>query len=95
MLSLQACRELLGPGARGLCNEQLAHLREQFYCLAQLMLDRRDSQNRSTLENPSRLPIDRETLEERAAIMEFEGNLSREDAERNAVALALENDHLN
>lgn len=94
MHSLEYCRKFLGTDNK-LSDEDLATLRDQFYCLAQLMLDQRDSHRRSILENPSRLPIDRETLEERAAIMEFEGNLSRKDAERNAVALALENDQLN
>jgi len=94
MHSLEYCRKVLGPDNK-LSDEDLATLRDQFYCLAQLMLDQRDRHKRSTLENPSSRPIDRETLEERAAIMEFEGNLSREDAERSAVSLALENDRLN
>jgi len=94
MLSLDHCRILLGRDVK-LSDEDVAVLRDQFYCLAQLMLDQRDGHKGSPLKNPSKLPIDRETLEERAAIMEFDGNLSREDAERNAVAQALENDHLN
>lgn len=35
------------------------------------------------------VPIDREAFEERAAIMEFDGGLSRDEAEQKALALAL------
>ena len=35
------------------------------------------------------VPLDREAYEERAAIMEFDGGLSRDEAERKALALAI------
>ncbi len=94
MLSLERCRKVLGSDTK-LSDEDLATLRDQFYCLASLALERRDQQKKSALERTDRVLVDRDALEERAAIIEFEGNVSRSEAERNAVALALENDHLN
>jgi hypothetical protein len=94
MLSLERCRKVLGSDTK-LSDEDLATLRDQLYCLASLTLELRDHQKKSTLKKPDGDLIDRDALEERAAIIEFEGNVSRDEAERNAVALALENDHLN
>ena len=94
MLSLERCRKVLGSGTK-LSDEDLATLRDQLYCFATLALEVRDSQKKSVLEGPDLESLDREALEERAAIIEFDGNLSRDDAERNALAFALENDHLN
>lgn len=93
MHSLEYCRKVLGKDNE-LSDENLATLRDQFYCLANLMLDRRGNEKKSQ-EEPRSRRLDRETLEERAAIIEFDGNLSRDEAEKNAVALALENDHSN
>ena len=94
MLSLERCRKVLGSGTK-LSDEDLAALRDQFYCLASLALELRDQQKKSALETPDGSLIDRDALEERAAIIEFEGNVPRDEAERSSVALALENDHLN
>jgi hypothetical protein len=94
MLSLERCRKVLGSDKK-LSDEDLATLRDQLYCFAALALEVRDSQKKSVLERSDVVCIDRDALEERAAIIEFEGKLSRDEAERNAIALALENDHLN
>ena len=94
MLSLERCRKIIGSGNR-LSDEDLASLRDQLYCFAALALEVRDSQKKSVWERPDLESLDRDALEERAAIIEFEGKLSRDEAERNALAFALENDHLN
>lgn len=94
MLSLERCRKALGADNK-LSDEDLAKLRDQFYCLASLALELRDRQKKQTLERPDGCLIDRDALEERAAIIEFEGNLSRDEAEKKAVAFAVESDHLN
>ena len=94
MISLERCRKVLGSGTK-LSDEDLATLRDQLYCFAALALEVRDSPKKSLLERPDLESIDRDALEERAAIIEFEGKLSRYEAERSAVELALENDHLN
>lgn len=94
MLSIERCRKILGADKK-LSDEDLATLRDQFYCLASLALELRDHQKNVALQRTDGGLIDRDSIEERAAIIEFEGNVSRDEAERNAVALALENDHLN
>lgn len=92
MISFDRCRKILGSSYK-LSDDNLATLRDQFYCLASLTLEERD-QRRTFLHSDGGL-IDRDALEERAAIIEFEGNISREEAEGNAVALALENTQVN
>ena len=76
-----------------LTDKELEQLRDQFYCLASLALEERDRQKKFLKVNGG--VIDRDALEERAAIIEFEGNLSREEAEDYAVAQAIENAHVN
>ena len=93
MLSLESCRKILGSSNK-LSDDDLATLRDQFYCLASLTLEERDRQKKSLLYLSDGL-IDRDALEERAAIIEFEGNLPREEAESNAIALAIESAQLN
>jgi len=92
MLTIHKCRKLVGADC-DLTDKELEQLRNQFYCLASLALEERDRQKKFLKVNGS--VIDRHAVEERAAIIEFEGNVSRDKAERDAVALALENDHLN
>jgi len=93
MISLERCRKILGSSNK-ITDDDLATLRDQFYCLASLALEERDRQKRSLLNSGNGL-IDRHALEERAAIIEFDGKMSREEAESNAVAQVLENAHLN
>jgi len=93
MLSLKYCRKVLGPDIN-LSDEDLVMLRDQLYCWANLALDlRQDSERKFRLATSNSL--DQESLEERAAIIEFEANVSRGEAEKKAVELALENEHLN
>ena len=92
MISLERCRKILGSSNK-ITDDDLATLRDQFYCLASLALEERDRQKKFLKVNGG--VIDRDALEERAAIIEFEGNLSREEAEDYAVAQAIENAHVN
>jgi hypothetical protein len=99
MISLERCRKVLGPKNR-LSDENLATLREQLYCFAELALNVRDRQKTTdsepcALEQAAKSPEDLEALRERAAIIEFDGNFSRDDAERQAITLSLENERLN
>jgi hypothetical protein len=99
MISLERCRKVLGP-QNGLSDETLATLREQLYCLAELALNVRDRQKTTdreldAFEQAANSPEDLEALRERAAIIEFDGNFSRDEAERMAISLSLENERLN
>lgn len=96
MISLERCRKVLGPNNR-LSDESLATVREQLYCFAELSLNiwdyRKGTESdslslRQFCDSEERL----EELEERAAIMEFEGNQTRDEAERLAISLSLAND---
>jgi len=93
MLSIQSCRKLLAGEA--VSDEDLLLLRDQMYALAKLALDRFQSDRLS--KQPANLAdalcfvgeSDRMAIEERAAVLEFEANLKREDAERLAIAHAI------
>jgi hypothetical protein len=96
MLSLRHCRTILGPKT-AISDENLATLRDQLYCLAALALDNRDKTKRtsSTFRRTEGDAISNEGLEilrERAAIIEFDGNISRDEAERMAITLSGAND---
>jgi len=98
MLSLQHCRKILGAKAPR-SEEELVRLREQFYCLVELTFAIRDKSRRdfvddASFERVSNSIEDPETLEERAAIIEFEGNISRDEAERLAIGLSLNDESL-
>lgn len=99
IISLERCHKVLGPKNR-LSDENLATLRDQLYCFAELLLEVRDRQKTSyselfAFEQAANSPEDLEALRERAAIIEFEGNLSRDEAERMAITISLENERLN
>jgi hypothetical protein len=99
MITLERCRKVLGP-KNGLSDETLATLREQLYCFAELALNVRDRQETTdsepfAFEQAAKSPEELEALRERAAIIEFDGNFSRDDAERLAITLSLENERLN
>jgi hypothetical protein len=98
MISLERCRKILGPD-NPVSDENLAALREQLYSFAELALDIRDrrsvSQGASAFEQIASSHEDPDTLRERAAIIEFEGNISRDEAQRMAVGLSLENERIN
>jgi hypothetical protein len=99
-VSIDRCRKVLGTKLSG-SDQNLAMLREQFYSLADLFLDvRADQKNRSQigndlLERAANSKEELEILHERAAIIEFDGDVSRDEAERMAISLALENEQAN
>ena len=100
MLSLERCRKLLGPENSG-PDEKLVTLRDQLYCLAELMLDLRDSSQKVHLsvngafEQIADSNEDPNALKERAAIIEFDGKVSRDEAERRAIEMSLATESVN
>jgi hypothetical protein len=89
MLSLARCRTLLPTEAKDWSDAQVEALRDQLYVLAGVLLDdaRRTGAAGSSMNTA--LPLvpseHRPDLEERAAILEFDAGLSRDDAERTAL----------
>jgi hypothetical protein len=84
VVSIAECRRVLGDG-RPLSDSEVEHLRDQLYELARTIVDL----SRVPLNEPERviaqLPDDqRADVEERAAIVEFDGGLTRRLAERRA-----------
>lgn len=95
MLSLDNCRRLLDEDGEALNDADLATLRDQLYSLASLVLERysrSECKNNATFKDALAVfgPSERETIEERAAVIEFEGKLEREIAERTAISQAVE-----
>src|ERR1051326_9524697 len=98
MISLERCRKILGPN-NPVSDENLAALREQLYSFAELALDIRDRTSdlpvASAFEQIASSREDPNVLRERAAIIEFDGNVSRDEAEPMAVGISLENERIN
>jgi hypothetical protein len=99
MISLERCRKVLGP-RNAVSDQKLAMLREQLYCLAEFVLDIRDKAQRvesvnHTFEQVANSEEDQNVLRERAAIIEFESNISRDEAERMAISLSLATEQVN
>jgi len=99
MLSVKNCRQILGLESDNLSEREIEALRHQLYCLATLTVARfvetqslaKSESNANVLDFRSALSSlmddERESVEERAAVMEFDGNLPRDEAERAAIAL--------
>lgn len=97
MLSLARCRSLLGPGV-DISDEELSLIVTQLYAVAEVALDQALAAPAAAAKAaPSRAhpfeatlrlvsEAEREALEERAAIQEYDGGLSRRDAERATLA---------
>ena len=100
MISLERCRKILGPGV-SVSDENLAALREQLYSFAELALDFRDKRQKLVLpatnafEQLANSQEDPEVLRERAAIIEFDGKFSRDEAERRAFDLGRATERIN
>jgi hypothetical protein len=104
MVSLDRCRKVLGQ-KESISDENLVTLREQLYCFAELIFDVREKRKKSSekssdgfmtpFEQAAKSQEDPEVLRERAAIIEFEGNTSRDEAERMAISLSLANERVN
>ena len=99
MLSVKCCRELLGTEAGTLSDRDIETLREHLYELANLSVSlfvetqRQAKPASNVLDFKTALSslIDGEidSIEERAAIVEFDGKLPRDEAERAAIAITL------
>ena len=90
MFSLQRCREIVGPDS-GLDDDQLVQVRDQMYAIADVVADvigsvRPRPQSGGLRAAMTLIPGDeREAVEERAAIIEHDAGLPRDEAERQAV----------
>ena len=85
-LSLAECRALLGADAEpSLTDEQLLRLRDRFYELAAIAIKSYQNELPSPMTLSGLPDFDRIDVEERAAIMQFEANLTREQSERLAL----------
>ena len=92
MLTVEACRNLLGDQANGLSDAQLARTRDTLADLARCILDSFERHHGSHFKNTAlqRLPSEeRVEVEERAAMLEFDGRMSRDEATRTALASRL------
>jgi hypothetical protein len=83
ILSLPACRRLLGPVGDSLSDVEVVRLRDQLYALARFAVA--DFMEEATVL-ASLPPTVREEVEERAAILQFDAHLPRGLATRAAVA---------
>jgi hypothetical protein len=92
LLSLPACRRLLGPVGHSLSDAEVVRLRDQLYALAQSAIaafaqDACDEPEATVLGCLP--PAVREEVEERAAILQFDAHLPRSLATRAAVSAHL------
>ena len=85
-LSVQRCRDILGT-AVGESDLAIEQLRDQFYAIARSWIDSGAKDFRSSSAVLASLSEeDRAEVEERAAVMELDGGLTRSEAEHAAVA---------
>jgi hypothetical protein len=93
LTSLERCRQILGGTADCLSDDQILTLRDQLAAFAAVAVDLFGAAQRSPKPSNGLLlaalgaldPNERADVEERAAILEFEGKLSRDQAERLAL----------
>ena len=87
-LTIAKCRALLGQAAEGLSDSEVESVRDQFYAMARVAANAYVAGKRSLFGRAvSELSAaDRYGVEERAAILQFDGRLLRDDAERLAIA---------
>jgi hypothetical protein len=101
MLSIEQCRALL-PADCGLSDRDIEDLREQTYSLAGLLVHHFLKQAHNSGAKLSHagsfraalqlVPKDQQAeIEERAAIVEFDGGLTRDEAERTAFVMTFQN----
>lgn len=94
MLSLQRCRSLIGTDCN-LTDAQVEQLRQELYAFSEVALaafsaqkpepKRGGSKERSVSPLLSQVPeLERPQVEERAAILEYDGGRTRSEAERQA-----------
>jgi hypothetical protein len=90
MLSVARCRSLLPNETKDWPDAKVEALRDELYALAGVLLDGvrlgEVAEALSIKTALSLIPLDqRVDVEERAAILEFDAGLSRDDAERTAM----------
>ena len=92
-IPLEHCRALLGEEAQELDDGMLREMRDALYVVAEVLTEARDAAPPGSLMLASARQaapaLNWEVVEERAAIMEFEGDIPRDVAERMAIC-----DHL-
>lgn len=90
-LTVAECRQRLGDDAPDLDDAQLLEVRDRLYDLAAVVLKRGRSLEDTTTKAVLALsPSDRHDVEERAAIMQYDGGLTRDQAERLALGQHLQ-----
>lgn len=93
VLPVETCRRLLGAPGRGLSDDQVRRRRDEMYDLARVVMAAFEQERRIGLRGPTveatalaLVPADdREAIEERAAVLEFDANMSRDAATRTAL----------
>jgi hypothetical protein len=88
-LSIARCRGLLGAVGTRLSDEEVVRLRDQIYDVAHSVVEayERDVDDECDREALRQLSIDEpEEIEERAAMLQFDGNMTRREATRTALA---------
>ncbi|MCU1311412.1 MAG: hypothetical protein JWO20_2537 [Candidatus Angelobacter sp.] len=87
MISLERCRKLLSNGNR-FTDDELIALRDRLVSLADIALHHSQKENVESRREGVLHVIpepDRYEAEERAAILQYEGGITREEAERRAI----------
>jgi hypothetical protein len=90
MIATSRVRELLGPSSRDLSDADLTELTRALYVLARHTVaeyrsGRRLHENSEALALTAVPESDRELVEERAAVLEFDANMTRDQATRAAL----------
>ena len=90
MLKVERCRRLLGKHGRELSDAEVERIRDSLYAVAGMMVDafvEPGLGGRRPFERALELVPENESdaVAERAAIMEFDGNLPRIEAEKRAA----------
>ena len=84
-LSIERCRGLLGAVGGRLSDSEIEQLRDQLRELASLVVEMYSTTHRGVTASLQMMRAEeRVEVEERAAILEFEGKLPRVEAERRA-----------
>ena len=87
MLTVEACRRLVGPSLRELSDADIRRLRDDLTDIARLAVTSFVGARRPAESAVLGLAEDdRIEVEERAAVLEFDANMSRDDATRRALA---------
>ena len=87
-LPLKTCRRILGPAGVGLSDAQLEQLRAEMYALARCATEvfLRDSAPEPEASVLALVPAeDRDGVEERAAVLQFDAKMTRGAATRTAL----------